>query len=70
MTGYSLLRGATSGRIVESHVRRDADGAIIPADPANADWREYQEWLADGNAPSPALAHGQSPIPVETNARR
>lgn len=32
---------------------RDADGANIPADPANRDWREYQDWLAAGNTPNP-----------------
>ncbi|WP_127076141.1 hypothetical protein [Rhodomicrobium lacus] len=34
-------------------VRRD-DGAVIPADQANSDWQRYQDWLAAGNAPSPA----------------
>lgn len=29
------------------------DGAWIPADPANRDWLEYQEWLAAGNEPKP-----------------
>jgi hypothetical protein len=36
-----------------SHVRRDADGAVIPLDPMNADYREYLEWLAQGNTPNP-----------------
>lgn len=35
-------------------VRRISDGAIIPADPDNRDWRAYQQWLAEGNAPLPA----------------
>jgi hypothetical protein len=28
-----------------------ASGAWIPADPANADWRAYQAWLAAGGVP-------------------
>jgi len=36
--------------INESGVTR-RDGASIPADPENRDWRAYQEWLAEGNAP-------------------
>jgi hypothetical protein len=34
-------------------VIRTADGATIPADPANRDWIEYQDWLAAGGVPDP-----------------
>lgn len=31
-------------------VLRVADGAAIPPDPRNTDWRAYQAWVAAGNA--------------------
>lgn len=40
--------------LTEGFVRRLADGAQIPPDPLNRDYRRYQEWLAAGNTPQPA----------------
>lgn len=45
---------------IDGHVQRE-DGLIIPPDPDNLDWQDYQAWLAiDGNvvdpAPTPAPA--------------
>lgn len=34
-------------------IRRLSDGAIIPADPTNADYAAYSRWLAESNAPLP-----------------
>ena len=35
-------------------IKRIADGAGIPLDPANTDYQAYIAWLADGNVPLPA----------------
>ena len=37
-------------------VKRIADNAFIPFDPANTDYAEYLKWLAEGNEPLPADA--------------
>lgn len=43
-------------------VRRLADGACIPADAANRDWREVLGWIAAGNA---IEAADPPPIPLD-----
>jgi hypothetical protein len=48
MTQYSLTVG--------SQIIRTVDGAVIPADPANSDYAEFQKWVAAGNTPDPVPA--------------
>jgi hypothetical protein len=45
MADYQFTEGDT--------VIRTADGASIPNDPANRDYAEYEQWLADGGVPDP-----------------
>ena len=35
-------------------VERVADGARIPFDPANVDYKQFRQWCAEGNEPDPA----------------
>jgi len=38
----------------QNSVKRIADNAVIPFDPANTDYAEYLKWLEEGNTPIPA----------------
>lgn len=40
-------------KLTMTGVMRLSDGAHLPDDPRNPDWREYQRWLAAGNTPAP-----------------
>lgn len=49
------------GLLADGSILRTIDGAIIPPDTRNRDFRAYQAWLAAGNTPDPVpptLAEG------------
>ena len=46
---------AENYRLTEDGVQRLSDTAFIPAAMGNADWRDYQDWLSEGNAPEAKL---------------
>tara|TARA_R110000823_G_scaffold297267_1_gene417382 strand:- start:245 stop:406 length:162 start_codon:yes stop_codon:yes gene_type:complete len=43
-----------NGDINQKMIQRLADNAFIPFDPANTDYQQYLEWLAEGNVPEAA----------------
>ena len=49
---YQLLPDTLMSK--ETCIKRIADNAFIPFDPANTDYQEYLKWLAEGNEPLPA----------------
>lgn len=46
MADYQLTTSDPNGPVL-----RTADQVYIPADPANRDWQDYQQFLADGGVP-------------------
>jgi hypothetical protein len=52
MNMYQLLPATIFGEA--NCIKRIADNAFIPFDPANTDYQAYLAWLAAGNTPEPA----------------
>ena len=50
---YKLL-GQDFNNNNSQYIIRKPDKACIPLDPANTDYQEYLEWVAEGNTPDPA----------------
>ncbi len=59
---YQLIQDSTS-------IKRIADGALIPADPANTDYAAYLAWVDAGNTPEPAPVD-PPPTKFELDQRR
>lgn len=55
---YQLTQGDT--------ILRLTDNAFIPNDPGNRDYREYLDWLEEGNTPEPApIVEPPAPLTTE-----
>ena len=65
---YQQVKDPVSGAISATLIRRVPDGAFIPADEQNADYREYLAWIADGNELAPAAA--PEPVRERTPAEK
>jgi hypothetical protein len=49
----------------QTSIRRLSDGAVLPADPRNADFRAFLSWCDAGNSPQPY----SPPLPTAENVR-
>lgn len=69
MADYQQLNDPMTGQI-SGTVRRRADNAFIPDDPANRDRQTYLQWLDEGNVPDePDPPPDPGPPTPDANAR-
>ena len=54
---YIQLKTST-GEVSQVCIKRIADGAAIPFDPANTDYQAYLKWVSEGNTAQPADNNG------------
>lgn len=50
---YTQVWDHVNGKLHETMIVRDEDGAFIPTDPDNIDYQDYLAWLDEGNEPTP-----------------
>ena len=50
---YKLLNDNITGDLANV-ILKPSENKSIPKDPANTDYQEYLEWVAEGNTPEPA----------------
>jgi hypothetical protein len=62
MSLYQLTSGST--------ILRLSDGASIPMDEGNGDYRDYLAWLAAGNTPLPAPTADPAEVLAQKKAQR
>lgn len=62
---YTQIMDPMTGQVSDKVIKRDSDGAFIPFDEGNRDYREYKQWLAQGNTPNPPAAQPGSAPRVE-----
>ena len=51
---YKQIYDVVKKQVQQNAILRLSDNAFIPFDPANTDYQEYLEWVAEGNTPEPA----------------
>jgi hypothetical protein len=51
---YKLNKDFITGQDCSVNRIEDGKTTCIPFDPENRDYRQYLEWLAEGNTPEPA----------------
>ena len=44
----------SEGNVRTNQIKRISDGAWIPFDEENKDYKDYLAWVAEGNTPDPA----------------